>query len=100
MAKTILEKKSKEVQVLDETTQALLTSIENKDRKRRFWYTIAFFMLLTVGIVGVYYQNYLASQNKQHIDCIIKDLSTPLPQGSRSKYIQILSSECHIKFTP
>lgn len=100
MGKTILEKKSKEVKVLDETTQALLVSIEQKDRKRRFWYTIAFLMLLTVGIAGVYYQNYLAAQNKEHIDCIIKDLSTPLPQNSRSKYIDVLSNECHIKFTP
>lgn len=99
MGKTILEQKSKEVKVLDETTRELLASMETKDRKRRFWATIAFGIIIVGLGMGIYYQSYLAAQNKQHIDCIIKDLSTPLPAGSRSKYIENLSSDCHIKFT-
>lgn len=44
--------------------------------------------------------NRLSVQNKQHIDCIIKDLATPQKPGTQHKYISELSSQCNIKFTP
>lgn len=44
-------------------------------------------------------QNVIAAQNKQHIDCIIKDLATPQQPGTNHKFISDLSSQCNIKFT-
>lgn len=102
MARTkisVLEQKSKQIRVLDATTQALLADIAIKDRKQRFWASVAFALLMVVGVVGLYYQNYLSVQNKAHIDCIIKDLATPRPPDTQQKYIELLGNECHIKFT-
>lgn len=102
---TILEQKSKEVKVLDETTRELLASIEHKDKRSRQWQMFAFSALLLVGVIGIYKQNQIAGQSKKHIDCIIKDLATPPPKNASpnaKKYIDIrstLSSDCSIKFT-
>lgn len=41
----------------------------------------------------------LADQNTQHINCIIKDLATPIPVNARGKVITNLSTDCDIKFT-
>lgn len=41
----------------------------------------------------------LAAQAKQHIDCIIKDLATPLPPGAKSRVITHPQSFCGIKFS-
>lgn len=98
MGKTLLEKKSKEVLVLDSTTRELLRSIEHKDSRRRFWATVAFLCLITVGIIGIYRQNQLADQNKQHIDCIVKLLATPQRPGTTHKFISDPVQTCNIKF--
>lgn len=64
------------------------------------------FLIILIGLaIGVFYQNYYALQNKKHIDCIIKDLSTPPPPGTSpnaKKYIDIrstLTADCNIRFT-
>lgn len=56
--------------------------------------------LVLVGY-GINQNNKLAGQAKDHIDCIIKDLSTPLPPGAKARVIDYqtrLSSDCKIKF--
>lgn len=95
--KSILEKKSQEVQVLDETTRELLASIERKDKRRRFWGTMAFLILFLTGITSVYYTIALSRQNKEHIDCIVKLLATPQKPGTTHKFIS--GDTCNIKFT-
>lgn len=86
--------------VLDKETNDLLESVAAKNYNAIKWFIISWSILFALAVFGIYYQNKLATQNKAHIDCIIKDLATPLPSGSQHKYIQILSDECHIKFTP
>lgn len=54
--------------------------------------------LVLVGY-GIRQNTELAAQSKQHIDCIIKDLATPIPTGSKSRYIDNLQTDCKIKFT-
>lgn len=41
----------------------------------------------------------LAIQNQNHIDCIIKDLGTPIPANAKSRIITNASTACDIKFT-
>lgn len=98
MSTTILEKKSKEVKVLDETTKELLASIEHKDSRRRFWSTVAFVALLVAILLSILYQFRLATQSKNHIDCIVKLFSTPIPKDSRTKFISDAYTTCNIRF--
>lgn len=90
---------------LDEATQQLRASAKKKYNLSAISAALAFFVLIVLGLVGLAYQNHYALQNKNHIDCIIKDLATPPPPGTSPtarKYIDIrstLSSDCDIKFT-
>lgn len=90
---------------LDEASQTLRASAKRKWNKALISFIVAFFILLFVGVIGIYYQNQVAGQSKRHIDCIIKDLATPPPKGASpnaKKYIDIrstLTSDCNIKFT-
>lgn len=88
---------------LDEASQTLRASAKKKWNRAIVLAIIAFMILLSIGIVGIFYQNHIATQSKNHIDCIIKDLSTPQAPGTTHKYIDYqtrLSSDCKIKFTP
>lgn len=99
---TKLEQKKSDIQHLDEATQAIIMQIDKNDRRLRLAGFFTLSLLLIVGIVGIFYQNHIATQNKQHIDCIIKDLSTPQKPGTDHKYIDypsVLSKDCNIKFT-
>lgn len=101
MAKSKLEQKVIETHHLDAATQAIITKIDKNDRRLRVWAFATLTLLLIVGLVGIYKQNQIATQSKQHIDCIIKDLSTPQPAGTNHKYIDYqsqLSADCKIKF--
>lgn len=99
MAKpTKLQQKVKDIQHLDAATQAIIGRMDKNDFRLRVTTLFTLSLILIFGTVGIYYQIHLASQSKQHIDCIIKDLATPLPQGSRSKYITDLQTDCNIKF--
>lgn len=89
---------------LDEASQILRASAKKKWNKAIISASLAFFTLLVIGIIGLAYQNHYALQNKNHIDCIIKDLATPLPADAPNarKYIDIrstLTADCNIKFT-
>ncbi len=90
---------------LDEASQTLRASAKKKWNLSFIFAFAAFFVLLIIGIIGLAYQNHFALQNKNHLDCIIKDLATPPPPGTSPtarKYIDIRSSltaDCNIKFT-
>lgn len=100
MTKTKLVKKQEEIQHLDEATQTIIRRIDTNDRRLRLWAFFTLALLLTVGVVGIYKQNTIATANKKHIDCIIKDLATPQKPGTNHKYIVNLQTDCNIKFTP
>lgn len=94
-----LAKKQEEIKHLDAATQAVISRIDKNDRRLRAWGFFTLALLLVVGIVGIYKQNSIASANKKHIDCIIKDLATPQKPGTSHKYIVNLQTDCNIKFT-
>lgn len=96
MRKTILEKKGEQIKVLDETTRELLASMERKDVRRRYWASLAFAALLMVGILGIYRQNQIANNNKQHIDCIVKLFTQ---QNRQNKRITDINT-CKISLSP
>lgn len=90
---------SEEPLVVD--SAALMTSIAKNNRKSRIWAGIATIILtgtLVVGVIGIYEQNNIATNNKQHIDCIVKLLATPQKPGTTHKFITDASQTCNIKF--
>lgn len=96
--KTSADKAADKAHVLDEATQALIQSIEAKDRRFRRWFILSWTVLLVIGIAGIYRQNDIASQNQKHIDCIVKLFTTPLPASAHSRQIANPSTSCNIKF--
>lgn len=94
-----LQQQVKDIQHLDSATQAIIMRIDKNDRRLRISGFITLAILLIVGIIGIYHQNQLAQESKQHIDCIIKLTETPLGAGDRSKYIDNLNNTCRIRFT-
>lgn len=100
ISKSKVTSKNDELRHLDLATQEIISRININDRRLRFWGFITLTLLLTLGLVGIYKQNQIANQNKQHIDCIVKLLATPLPQGTRSRVLSNPSTSCNIKFTP
>lgn len=99
--KTKLEKKQEEIQHLDSATQAIIIRLNKSDKRLKVTAFLVIILFLIVGVIGILYQNHYALQNKNHIDCIIKDLSTPQKPGTTHKYIDYqsqLSSDCKIKF--
>lgn len=83
--------------------EAALLSRTKNARKFILWASIATLLLIAIlgiGVIGIYKQNQLALANKQHIDCIIKDLATPQKPGTSHKFISDLSTQCNIRFTP
>lgn len=96
------QKATQYAHTLDEETQATLDRVRTKNNKAIGWFIVSWTILLLLALFGIYYQNRLATQSKNHIDCIIKDLSTPLPAGAKARYIDYqtrLSADCRIKFT-
>lgn len=81
--------------VLDQATQALITSIEIKDARFRRYLLVFWTLLFLIAIVGIYNQNALANKSKQHIDCIVKLLASP---DRQSKVITDPYGSCNIKF--
>jgi hypothetical protein len=99
MSKTKLEQKTIEIQHLDTATQAIIHRIDKNDRRLRLSAYSFMSVLLIVGVIGIFYQNHLANQNKQHIDCIVKLFTTPAPSGTKLRFIQNPSRTCNIKFS-
>lgn len=100
MIKTKIDKKNEEIKHLDAATQAIIQRLNKSDTKLRVSGFVAVILLLAVGIAGILYQNHIANQNKQHIDCIVKLFTTPLPSNATSRTIQNPSTTCDIRFTP
>lgn len=104
MEKTV-KRATDKAHALDEASQTLRASAKKKWNRAVISAVLAFFILGSIGVVGLYYQNHYALESKNHIDCIIKDLSTPPPPGTSPnarKYIDVrstLSADCNIKFT-
>jgi len=99
MTETLAVQKSKEAHNINQAAQELIDKIHDKDRRLTFWATTFFSVLFIVGIVGIYYQNKIANQNKQHIDCIVKLFTTPLPPNARTRVITNPSGTCNINFS-
>lgn len=104
MEKTI-KRASDKAHHLDEASQILRASAKKKWNMAVVSASCGFAILLIIGLIGLAYQNHYALESKHHIDCIIKDLSTPPPAGTSPnarKYIDIrstLTADCNIKFT-
>lgn len=87
---------------------ALMTSIAKNNKRFRLWAAVSLMLLavsLFIGAVELYQgnnsirlQNSIASQNKQHIDCIVKLLATPYPPNTTHKFISDASQKCNINF--
>ncbi|CAB4152085.1 hypothetical protein UFOVP585_51 [uncultured Caudovirales phage] len=94
-----MEKADEKARVLDQHTRDLLDSAKKMNRRATTAFVICWSVLLIVGIVGIYRQNTIAGQNKAHIDCIVKLLATPIPEGSDRKVIEDLDGQCNVRFT-
>lgn len=103
---TKIAKATNKAHYLDAETQALLHSVKKKNSNATTWFVVCFVILFIVG--GFTYlrvnqsiteQNKIALENKQHIDCIVKLFTTPLPTNAKSRTIIKPSSSCDIKFT-
>lgn len=82
-------------------TDALMRSIASKNHKFRIWAAISMLLLIItiiIGVVGIFQQNSIATNNKKHIDCIVKLLATPQKPGTTHKFITDASQTCNINF--
>lgn len=100
MVRTKVQEAANRAHIIDETIQATLHRQERNDRRFRFWSYTTLTIILCVGIVGIFYQNHIANQNKQHLDCIVKLFTIPTPPFARTKFIQNASTNCNIRFAP
>lgn len=100
MTTSKVQRAATQAHILDEQTQALLQSVKHNNNRAVGWFVACWTTLLLLAVVGIIYQNHIAAQSKQHIDCIIKDLATPQKPGTTHKYIENLSTDCNIRFTP
>lgn len=98
MKQSKVQDASEKAYVLDKETQAVLLHVRKSNTKAIRWFTICWTILIIVGVFGIYKQNEIASQNKQHIDCIVKLLATPQKPGTTHKFIADASQTCNIKF--
>lgn len=101
MTENAVKKAVNKAHALDEASEILRSSAKKKWNRAIILCCVAFLVLLSIGVAGILYQNHYALQNKNHIDCIIKDLSTPLPAGAKSRVIDYqtrLQADCKIKF--
>lgn len=90
--------KTKEAYTLNAEIQAILDSQKRKFNLFYFFLVLFYTSLLIVGMFGIYKQNQIAQQNKNHLDCIIKLSETPLGPTDRAKYIDNLNNTCQVRF--
>lgn len=95
MALSKIQKKQEEIKHLDAATQAIIKRLNKNDQRLRLSALVAIGLLLAVGVLGIYRQNQIANANKNHIDCIVKLLSTPSATGQTRRIINLES--CQIK---
>lgn len=92
-----LSKASTKAHVLDEATQTLIKEQQRKDQRFRTWCYTSLFIILVLGVAGVYRQNQIATQNKNHIDCIVKLFTST---NRSDKIITDAEGACNIKTAP
>lgn len=93
--KKAVRHQNEKTQILDEETQEVLANIRIKDARFRRTAIIFFSILFLIGVVGIYYQNKLAHESKQHLDCIVKLLATPSTHGQTRQIVDL--STCQIE---
>lgn len=93
-----LNKAATKAHTLDDTIQERLAKQDAQDKKFRISAYILLGLVLILGVVGVYRQNQIATENQKHIDCIVKLFTTPLPATAHSRAITNPSTTCNIKF--
>lgn len=100
IAKSRIDKKNEEIKHLDVATQAIILRLNKSDKRLKISAFVLVIILLATGVVGIFYQNHYALKSTQHIDCIIKDLSTPVKPGTTKHidYQSVLNKDCKIKF--
>lgn len=101
MEKTV-KKAADKAHNLDQASQTLRASAKRKWNIAYVLAASAFAIIIMAIGISILYQNHYALQSKNHIDCIIKDLTTPQAPGTTHKYIDIrspLTADCNIKFT-
>jgi hypothetical protein len=94
-----LNKAATKAHILDDTIQEILVRQDLKDKRFRLWAGILLTLVLSLGIIGIYRQNQIATKNQQHIDCIVKLFTTSLPTTAHARIITNPSTTCDIKFT-
>lgn len=99
MTQTKVAIASRKAHVLDAETQAVLASVKHKNGLAIGAFIVCWSALLLVGIIGIYRQNQIAQTNKEHIDCIVKLLATPIPADKQHKIITDATNSCGILFT-
>lgn len=85
--------------VINEETQSVLSKVQKKNNKAVGWFVISWTVLLIIGLSGIYRQNQIATENKRHIDCVVKLFTKPLPPGARARIITDPNTTCNINFT-
>lgn len=102
-----INRASEKAHVLDDTIQEILARQDHKDRRFRFSAYTLLGLLLILGILlllrlntSINLQNKIAIKNQQHIDCIVKLFTTPLPASAHARTISNPSTTCDINFTP
>lgn len=98
VTKKEVEQAEHKAHAIDEATQATLGRVHKNNRRAVLWFVICWSILLIIGVLGLGYQNYIARENKEHIDCIVRLLATPIPDGEERKVIEYLNGECNIRF--
>lgn len=101
-----VEKAANKAHALDEAGQMLRESARKKWNKSLIAFIACFLILFALGVASyvrinqsVNKQNDIAQENKQHIDCIVKLFTTPLPTTARTRTISNASSTCNINFS-
>lgn len=98
MTKSRVDKASEHANTLDTETQALLHSVRSKNNKAVKWFIVSWTILFLLAVGGILRQTQIASQSKNHLDCIVKLFATPLPKDQRSRTISNPDTTCNINF--
>lgn len=101
-----VETAANKAHALDEAGQTLRENARKKWNKSLMAFIACFLVLFGLGVASyirinqsITKQNEIAQQNKQHIDCVVKLFTTPLPKEARSRTISNPSTTCNINFS-
>lgn len=98
MTKSKVDKASEHATTLNDETQALLHSVRSKNNKALKWFIVCWTILFLLAVGGIWKQNQIANQSKNHLDCIVKLFTTPIPKDQRSRTISNPNTTCNIQF--